>query len=127
MNAPQIIKTPSGEELVVLPKADYDALVGAADEAAEDAADTAIYDVRKAELAGAEPFPAELSVAILRGESRLKAVRKWRGLTQSGLAHRTGLTQGFLSDLESRRRMASADTAARLAQALNIPIAWIEG
>ncbi len=127
MNAPQIIKTPGGEELVILPKADYDALLHAADEAAEDAADAAIYDARKAELAGTEPFPAELSMAILRGDSRLKALRKWRGLTQSDLADKAGLTQGFLSDLEGRRRTASADTATRLAAALAVPATWIDG
>lgn len=127
MNAPQIIKTPSGEEMVILPKADYDALVRAADEAAEDAADVAIYDARKAELAGTEPFPAELSMAILGGQSRLKALRKWRGLTQSELAEKADVTQGFLSDLEARRRIASAETTAKLAAALAVPLDWIDG
>ena len=126
MNAPQIIKTPAGEELVVLPKADYEALVHAADEAMEDAADIAIYDARRADPVAAAPLPADISMAILRGESRLRAVRKWRGLTQSELADRAGLTQGFLSDLESHRRTASADTAERLAGALEVTISWIE-
>jgi len=126
MNTPQIIKTPAGEELVVLPKADYEALVHAADEAMEDAADAAIYDARKADPVAAAPLPADISMAILRGESRLRAVRKWRGLTQSELADRAGLTQGFLSDLESRRRTASADTAERLAGALDVAASWIE-
>ncbi|TIT84010.1 MAG: XRE family transcriptional regulator, partial [Mesorhizobium sp.] len=31
MNAPQIIKTSTGEELVVIPKADYEALLHAAE------------------------------------------------------------------------------------------------
>ncbi|ODT05822.1 MAG: transcriptional regulator [Mesorhizobium sp. SCN 65-20] len=127
MNAPQIIKTPSGEELVVLPRAEYDQLVRAAEEAAEDAADAAIYDARKAALAGEASLPAELSMAILREESRLKALRKWRGLTQSELAERAQVTQGFLSDLESRRRTASAETAAKLAAALDVPLVWIDG
>lgn len=127
MNAPQIIKTPNGEEMVVLPRAEYEALVQAADKAAEDAADIAIYDARKAELHGTEPFPAELSMAILRGESRLKALRKWRGFTQSELAEKADVTQGFLSDLEARRRTASAETAARLAQALAVPLDWVDG
>jgi DNA-binding XRE family transcriptional regulator len=126
MNAPQIIKTPAGEELVVLPKADYEALVHAADEAMEDAADIAIYDARRADPVAAAPLPADISMAILRGESRLRAVRKWRGLTQSELADRAGLTQGFLSDLESHRRTASADTAERLAGALEVTVSWIE-
>ena len=51
MSAPQIIRTPSGEELVVLPRAEYDALVKRSDQDAEDADDVAIYDARKAELA----------------------------------------------------------------------------
>ncbi len=127
MNAPQIIKTPSGEELVVLPRAEYDQLVRAAEEAAEDAADAAIYDARKAGLAGEASLPAELSMAILREESRLKALRKWRGLTQSELAERAQVTQGFLSDLESRRRTASAETATKLAAALDVPLVWIDG
>ena len=126
MSAPQIIKTPAGEELVVLPKADYEALVHAADEAMEDAADIAIYDARRADPVAAAPLPADISMAILRGESRLRAVRKWRGLTQSELADRAGLTQGYLSDLESHRRTASADTAERLAGALEVTVSWIE-
>ncbi|MGB3830778.1 MAG: helix-turn-helix transcriptional regulator [Mesorhizobium sp.] len=125
MSIPQIIKTPGGEELVVLPKADYEALLKAAEEVAEEAADLAIYDARKAEAA--EPLPTELSLAMLRGESRLRALRKWRGLTQGALAERAGLTQGFLSDLEGRRRTASGETVDRLATALDVPRAWIDG
>jgi PHD/YefM family antitoxin component YafN of YafNO toxin-antitoxin module len=51
LRSPQIIRTPHGEELVVLPRADYEALVERADHEAEDAEDVAIYDARKAELA----------------------------------------------------------------------------
>lgn len=127
MNTPQIIKSPSGEEMVVLSKQDYDALMRAANEAAEDAADIAIYDARKSEFGEGKSFPAELSMAILRGESRLKAIRKWRGLNQSEVAKRTGITQGFLSDLENRRRKASLETAVKLAEILDVEISWIEG
>ena len=82
MSAPQIIRTPSGEELVVLPRAEYEALLERADREAEDADDVAIYDARKAELAaGGAVLPPEVSAAILRGESRLKAIRTWRGVT----------------------------------------------
>ncbi|MGB3390882.1 MAG: helix-turn-helix transcriptional regulator [Pseudaminobacter sp.] len=127
MGAVQIIKTPGGEEMVVIPKADYDELLRLAEEAAENAADAAIYDARKAELQGKDSLPAEVSMAILRGDSRLRALRKWRGLTQSDIAGKAGLTQGFLSDLEARRRTASPDTAGRLASALDVPSSWLEG
>ena len=80
MSAPQIIRTPNGEELVVLPRAEYEALVERAEHQAEDDDDVAVYDARKAELAaGGVVLPPEVSVAVLRGESRLKAIRNWRG------------------------------------------------
>jgi len=42
---------------------------------------------------------------MLRGDRLLKALRKWRGLTQMQMAAKTGLAQGYLSDLESGRRL----------------------
>ena len=123
---PQIIRTPGGEELVVLPRAEYEALVERADHDAEDAEDAAIYDARKAELAaGGVVLPAEVSEAILRGEGRLKAIRKWRDETQLHLEFKTGIGQGYLSDLESGRRTGTAETIAKLAQALNVPVEWL--
>jgi len=121
----QIIKTPGGEELVLLAKTEYDALLSAVADAEEDAADVAIYDARKAE--DLSTLPAEVSMAIIRGESRLKALRKWRGLTQDRLAAEAGVTQGFLSDLEARRRAPSHSTLEKLAAVLDVPLSWIEG
>jgi len=126
LRSPQIIRTPHGEELVVLPRADYEALVERADHEAEDAADVAIYDARKAELAaGGGILPPEVSAAILRGDSRLKAIRNWRGETQLHLTFKTGIAQGYLSDLENGRRRGTSDTIAKLAQALNVPAEWL--
>lgn len=126
MGAPQIIRTPGGEELVVLPLAEYEALVERADQEAEDADDIAIYDARKADLAGGSGvLPPEVSAAILRGESRLKAIRNWRGETQLQLNSKTNIGQGYLSDLESGRRMGTPETIAKLAQALNVPVEWL--
>ncbi|WP_027168184.1 helix-turn-helix transcriptional regulator [Mesorhizobium sp. WSM3224] len=126
MNAPQIIKTSTGEELVVIPKADYEALLDAAAEALEDAADVAIYDERKAKLKTEKALPADVAMDILRGSSRLKALRNWRNLTQAELAATVGVSQGFLSDLESNRRKPSVQTSTMLAKALDIPIEWVE-
>jgi hypothetical protein len=126
MSAPQIIRTPAGEELVVLPRADYEALMSRADQAAEDADDVAIYDARKADMAaGMRLLPQEVSAALLRGDSRLKAIRLWRNQTQRNLAAHTGIGQGYLSDLESGRRAGTPQTMARLAQALDVPPDWL--
>jgi hypothetical protein len=126
MSEPQIIRTPSGEELVVLPRAEYEALLERADHEAEDADDVAIYDARKAELAArGVMLPPEVSAAILRGDSRLKAIRNWRDETQLHLSFKTGIGQGYLSDLEPGRRMGTPETIAKLAQALNVPVKWL--
>lgn len=125
MPKPQIIRTESGEELVVLPRAEYEALVERADGDAEDAEDIAIYDARKAELGPGDLLPPEVSAAMLRGESRLKAIRNWRGHTQTWLNFKTGIGQGYLSDLESGRRAGSPETIARLAAALDVPMDWL--
>jgi DNA-binding XRE family transcriptional regulator len=125
MSGPQIIKTPMGEEMVVLPKAEYDALLSQLDELEEDADDRVIYDARKAELGAVPPLPSDVSSAMLRGDRLLKALREWKGMTQSSLAKSSGISQGFLSDIESGKRVASADTLARIANALELPEAWL--
>jgi len=126
MGEPQIIRTPAGEELVVLPRAEYEALLERAGYEGEDAEDVALYDARKAELAAGDGvLPVEVSTAILRGDSRLKAIRNWRGETQLHLASETGLGQGYLSDLESGRRTGTPETIAKIAQALNVPVGWL--
>ncbi|MBW0005179.1 MAG: helix-turn-helix transcriptional regulator, partial [Hyphomicrobiales bacterium] len=106
---PQLLRSQSGDELVVLTRAEYDALSSAAAEALEDAADIAIYDARIADLHSGRDaiLPPEISSAILRGESLLRALRKWRDMTQLHLAHRTNLTQGYLSELEAGRKTAT--------------------
>ncbi len=127
MSSIQIIHSPSGDELVVLPRAEYEALVAAAAEADEDAADVAMYDARKAELAG-DPntsLPPEVSGMLLRGHTRLQALRKWRGIAQFKLAASAGIAQSYLSDLEHGRKSGSAETVAALAQALDVPIHWL--
>jgi hypothetical protein len=92
----------------------------------EDADDVGIYDARKADLAaGGVVLPPGVSAAVLRGDSRLKAVRKWRDKTQQYLEFKTGIGQGYLSDLESGRRTGTSETIAKLAHALNVPMEWL--
>ena len=121
--------TPSGPHpnaCPCCPGAEYEALLERADREAEDADDVAIYDARKAELAaGGGVLPREVSAPILRGESRLKAIRNWRGETQLHLNFITGIGQGYLSDLESGCRTGTPETIAKLAQALDVPVEWL--
>ena len=122
----QIIRTEGGEELVVLSRDEYDALVSAAGDADEEAADIAMYDSCKAALTGTDDvLPAEVGELVLRGHTRLKAVRIWRGLAQGDVAAGAGIAQGYLSDLENGRRSGSAETLERLAGMLDVPLKWL--
>ncbi len=78
MDDPQIVKTPSGEKLVVLSRHEYDAMVQALADAEEELADIATLDQRLTELA-VDPdakLPSDVSAMILDGHVRLRAVRK---------------------------------------------------
>jgi ribosome-binding protein aMBF1 (putative translation factor) len=127
VSAVQFIITPGGEELAILPRAEFDRLAALAAEAEEDAVDVAAYDAAKAEFAasGSVAWPPELSALLLKHKSRLAAVRRWRGFAQAELAAKAGIQQGYLSDLESRRRRGLPATIERLALALDVPVDWI--
>ena len=126
---PQIIKAPNGEELVVLTRTEYDALVAAAEPYEEDADDVAIFDERMAELAtsGDARLPPQVTSAMLRGDSLLKALRNWRDITQMELSFRTNLSQNYISELESGRRKGTKETLALIAEKLNVDKSWLIG
>jgi hypothetical protein len=128
MNEPQIIRTEAGEELVVLSRAEYNALLARADETSEDDDDVAMYDARKAKLAAdGAILPPEVSALILRGSSLLSAIRKWRDMTQLHVNARTNIGQGYLSDLESGRRVGSKEALEALAKCYDVPASWLIG
>lgn len=124
--SPKFIQTDSAE-LVLLTREEYDELLALAEEAEEDAFDIAIYDARKAEIAreGNSHLPQEVSAMMLRGDRLIKALRKWKGLTQLELVKRTGLAQGYLSDLESGRRIGTNETLKMIAEKLDVEPSWL--
>ncbi|MGJ5208548.1 helix-turn-helix domain-containing protein [Bradyrhizobium sp. HKCCYLR20261] len=126
---PQTIRSPSGEELIVLTRAEFDALIAAAADRLEDADDVAIFDERTAALrdGGDARLPAEVTAAMLSGDSLLRALRRWKGLTQTELAERTNLAQGYISDLETRRKDGTDETLKAIAAALDVDASWLTG
>ena len=118
----QTLRTDSGEELVVMPRRDYDALLARlGDDDAEDRMTLLIA----AEARGDKPLPAAVSAAILSGDSVLRALRNWRAMTQAELAKGTGLTQGYLSEIEARAKTGAPETLAKIAQVLKVPPGWL--
>jgi ribosome-binding protein aMBF1 (putative translation factor) len=122
----QIIKTESGEDLVVLPRSEYDALIAAYEEALEDAADVAAFDEAMANFDPADVLPAEVSHYITSGDSRVRAFRKWRGMSEDELAEKAGLSTEALLSLEDRSTMLTDTTAAKLRLALQLRDTWLD-
>ena len=124
---PKFIDTGSGGEIVILTRAEYDELVARAEEAEEDAELAAIYDARMAQVMKRPDatLPPEVSAFLLAGDRLLRALRRWRKMTQGELARRAGLAQGYVSDLESGRREGTSETLASLARALGVNESWL--
>ena len=112
--------SPSGDEMVVMSRAEFDRLKGAA----EDAADVRAYDRAKAALASGEEelIPADMLDRMLAGESPVKLWRQHRGLTQAALASMADLSEGYLSQIETGKRDGTVESFKRLAEALGVAV-----
>lgn len=117
---PQIITTPKGERLVVLPEAEYVRLL----EALEDIEDQNAVRLFKERLAAGEEelLPAAMVDAILNGESRVRLWREHRGLTAAALAKAAGIASPYLSQIETGKREGTVETYRKLAIALGITL-----
>ena len=116
----QIITTPAGERLILIPEAEFNALVAAAEDASDRAA---IADFRARVEAGEEErVPAEVADRILAGQNRIKVWRSHRGLTTSALAKQVGISQPFLSQIENGQRTGAVEILRRLAVALDVSL-----
>jgi DNA-binding XRE family transcriptional regulator len=120
MNKPQTIHTPAGEEMVVVPKADYEALVAAA----EDYEDVLIAERTLARIAAGEEelIPDAEMDAYLDAPTPLAFWRKKRGLTQAALAAEAGVTQAYLSEIESGKKEARVGVLKEVARALKVTV-----
>ena len=64
---------------------------------------------------------------MLKGDRLLRAFRKSAGLTQSELASRAGIGQGYLSEIETvgSKKSPSAETLIALAKSLDVEQDWL--
>lgn len=119
MNKHQIIKTEAGEELVVLSRRDYDAMRARAGE--EDAENTMTARILKeAKAASAVAIPVSLWEAIEAAASPIGPLRQWRKLNQHDLAGKAGISQGYLSELETGKKIGDLATLRAIAAALGV-------
>lgn len=116
-NPAQIIRDGSGKPaFAVLPIAEYERLLEAADEAAG----TRAFDAYKATRP--ETFPDDVADRLLNGEHPMKVFREYRGMTQAQLADAAGLKQAYVSQIEAGSRGGSVDVLKRIADALRVDL-----
>lgn len=107
-------------EMVTIPREEYDRLRAAA----EDLADLQSYDRAKAALAGGadELIPAEYANRLLSGENPLRIYRDLRGMTQAALAEKAGVNRVTVAEIETGRKQGSVATLRALAGALDVTL-----
>lgn len=121
----QTIVTPSGERLVILPEAEYRALLAAA----EDAADVeAVREFRRRlEVGDEELVPGEIVERLLSGENPVRVWRDHRNMTSAALAEAAGVGQGYLSQIETGKRDGTIETMKKIAAALKVRLDDLAG
>jgi DNA-binding XRE family transcriptional regulator len=109
-----LIKSPQGEEMVLMSKADFEAL--------EDALDIARHDRIMAEVVAGqrELLTSDEVDAALAEPTALAFWRKKRGMTQAALGSAVGISKSYLSGLENGARKGDPQLFLRLSRALRV-------
>ncbi len=72
--------------------------------------------------AGEETWPAELVYELWETDSRIRTYRNYRKMSVSDLAAATGISQPYLSEIESGKKTGSVDVLKRIAAALKVDL-----
>lgn len=112
----QLLKKDGKPEFAVLPIAEYRKLLERLEELED------LKDFRDYKRSPSESFPAEVVNRLLDGDNPVKVWREYRGLTQSQLAEKTGVTVAHISQIESGKRECSVKLLKALAAALDVDV-----
>ena len=120
----QFIHTPGGGDLAVLPRVEYDRLVAIAADAQEEAAASRIVrNSTRALREGREVvLPKTVVDRLANGDSPVRVIREWRDMIQGELAVAVGISQNYLSEIETGRRKGPAELQKKFARALGVPM-----
>ena len=120
----QFIHTPGGDDLAVLPRCDYDRLVALAAEAQEDASASRIVrnSIRAIKEGREVVLPKAVVDRLANGDNPVRVIREWRDMIQGKLAVAVGISQNYLSEIETGRRKGPAELQKKFARALGVPM-----
>ncbi|MCM2473035.1 helix-turn-helix transcriptional regulator [Rhizobium sp. CG5] len=123
MGAATLFKTPNGEEMIVLSREDYDALLKQA-ERAEDLEDVLAINEFETRLAAGEEelIPAEFVNRMIDGENPVRVWRDFRGVSGKDLAASAGISAAYLSEIETGKKEGSLSAFKAIAKALRLDL-----
>jgi DNA-binding XRE family transcriptional regulator len=113
-------KAPNGDGIVIVPEADYDRMI----EELEDLRDSLITRQVLGEIESGEEemLTSAETDELLAAKTPLAFWRRKRDLTQAALADAAGISQAFLSEIESGHKPGTAATLKKIADALRITV-----
>ena len=121
-------KTSRGE-VAILPRKEYERLAARVAEADEDAGTARIVARAREEIAeGGVLLPKDVADRLANGENPVRVLREWRernkpgDMTQIYLSFKTGLSQGYISDIETGRRTGTVSALRLIADVLDVPL-----
>lgn len=104
--------TIDGKGYVLLSEDDY-----------EDLIDTIAAERIMARIAaGEETWPLELVMELCETDSRIRTYRNYRKMSVSDLAAAAGISQPYLSEIESGKKTGSVEVLKRIATALKVDL-----
>jgi len=111
---------PDGEEMIVLSRKDYEALI----QRIEDLEDSlTIADFERKLAAGEEELiPAEYVNRMSEGESPIRVWRDFRGMAAKDLAAAAGISAAYLSEIETGKKDGSVATLKAIADVLKLDL-----
>lgn len=106
-----------GKSYVLLSEEDYEDLIDGLEASA----------VLARIAAGEETWPLHVVEARAKGENAVRVFRTYRGLSVSDLAEAAGISQPYLSEIETGKKTGSLDVLKRIAAALRVDLDDIAG
>jgi DNA-binding XRE family transcriptional regulator len=116
-------KATPGGEVAIVPRAEYERLKTLESEIEEDEGTARLIARAKKEIAGGAPLlPKDTVDRLANGENPIRVLRQFRGETQVELAVAVGITQNYLSDLETGKRKGPLELHQKIARSLGLPL-----
>ena len=117
----QIITTPQGERLVILPEGEFDALMDAADDKIDQL--SVVYWRREKSAGNTDDLPLDVMKKLLDPQqNRIRVWREQRGLSGARLASAAKLSAAYVSQIEKGHREPGLKALKSIAAVLDVDL-----